>query len=273
MRVITSYVQTKINDPTDTTTHIRAHLECDTLSDLPSTATDIAGYTLEIGSDAHIIQDNTVHMMLSDGTWVIQDEASRMDVYTKAETNNLVDTEIQHQAGLQAVTDAAQDAAIDKELAALVYITDNAIQKNVMPKVKRIGTSNSNAQSTYTIGGITFTANADGTITVTRATTGTSQAVYLYGDSAAITIDDYCTGQYEFSTGATEPNFNIRLSQLDSGGYLYINTHANIPDRGTYTAINVSISVSASFSGTLTIKPMICAQSLWKISEQYTEPA
>lgn len=112
MRVITSYVQTKINDPTDTTTHIRAHLECDTLSDLPSAATDISGYTLDIGSDAHIIQDNTVYMMLSDGTWIIQDEASRMDVYTKTQTDQQISAAVAAQAAIQAVTDGNQDGEI-----------------------------------------------------------------------------------------------------------------------------------------------------------------
>ena len=239
-----------------------AIFECDTLYDLP---TQIMGaYELIIGCKAHVIATNEWYCMQSDGTWVKQEDSPFSDVYTKNEIDSMVDA--------QAGVDALQNANITDNYQAIKYITDNCIQKNVMPKVKRIGTSNSNAQSVYTIGGITFTVNNDGTITVSRTTTGSSQAVYLYGDSAAITIDDFCTGEYEFSTGANEPNFNMRLSQLDGGSYLYVNTNVLIPDRGSYSGINVSISVSASFSGTFTIKPMICSSILWRVSEQYAPP-
>jgi hypothetical protein len=40
-----------------------------------------------MGSEAHIIEDNTIYKLKSDGTWVKQDEASRMNVYTKDETD------------------------------------------------------------------------------------------------------------------------------------------------------------------------------------------
>lgn len=239
-----------------------AIFECDTLSDLPSQI--MGAYELIIGCKAHVIATNEWYCMQSDGTWVKQEDSPFSDVYTKSEIDSMIDA--------QAGVDALQNNNITENYQAIKYITDNCIQKNVMPKVKRIGTSNSNAQSVYTIGGITFTVNNDGTITVSRATTGSSQAVYLYDDSAAITIDDFCTGEYEFSTGANEPNFNMRLSQLDDGSYLYVNTNVLIPNRGSYSGINVSISVSASFSGTFTIKPMICSSILWRISEQYAPP-
>lgn len=249
--------------PADSTYQLLiAAFECDDISDLPSQI--YGSYELMIGSKAHVIATNEWYCMQSDGTWVKQEESPFSDVYTKSEIDSMVDA--------QAGVDSAQDDDIAENYQAIKYITDNCIQKNVMPKVKRIGTSNSNAQPVYTIGGITFTVNSDGTITVSRATTGSSQAVYLYGDNAAITIDDFCTGEYEFSTGTTEPNFNIRLSQLDGGSYLYVNTNVLIPNRGSYSGINVSISVSASFSGTFTIKPMICSSILWRISEQYAPP-
>lgn len=243
-------------------------ISCDAAADLPA-VTYFDGYTLMQGSTAHVIQDNTIYTMQSDGTWIQQDEAGRFDVYTKAETNNLLDTEIAHQAGIQLLTDNAQNTKIDGNKDALDYIIDHDIKKNVMDKVKRIGTSNANADTTYTVGGIIFTVNPDGTITVSRPSAGSSQAVYLYNDAAAILIDDYCTGDYVFSTGSTDSGFNFRLSQLDSGSFLYVTTSILIPDRASYTGINVSISVSASFSGTITLKPMICHKSLWYITQNF----
>lgn len=68
-------------------------IEGDTLSDLPG-VNDFDGITLVCGSEFHCIQDNTIYAMKSDGTWVIQDEASRMDVYTKAETDTAIETAV-----------------------------------------------------------------------------------------------------------------------------------------------------------------------------------
>lgn len=249
-------------------TQIVAKIECDEVTDLPA-VNAFTGKTLVKGSEAHVINGNMIYELNSSGTWIIQDEAGRFDVYTKAETNNLVDTEIAHQAGIQLLTDNAQNTKIDGNKDALAYIIDHDIKKNVMDKVKRIGTSNTNADTTYTVGGITFSVNPDGTITVSRPSAGSSQAVYLYNDAAAILIDDYCTGDYVFSTGSTDSGFNFRLSQLDSGSFLYVTTSILIPDRASYTGINVSISVSASFSGTITLKPMICHKSLWDITQNF----
>lgn len=64
-------------------------ISCDTVADLPA-PTYFDGYTLLQGSTAHVITDNTIYTMLSDGTWILQDEASRMDVYTKSQVDTLL---------------------------------------------------------------------------------------------------------------------------------------------------------------------------------------
>lgn len=84
----------------DTYTHIIAGnlkypgISCDTVSDLPAQAGGISGYYLEQGSTAHVINSNTIYTMQSNGTWVQQDEASRMNVYTKAETDTAIETAV-----------------------------------------------------------------------------------------------------------------------------------------------------------------------------------
>lgn len=94
-----SYLLTMIkpvitSDASDTTMTVRVMLECDDVSDLPASPTAITGYTMTAGSKAHVIADNTIYCMNSTGTWIIQDEASRMDVYTKAETDAVIEAAI-----------------------------------------------------------------------------------------------------------------------------------------------------------------------------------
>lgn len=86
-------------------------ISCDTVADLPS-PTYFDGYTLLQGSTAHVITDNTIYTMLSDGTWILQDTASRMDVYTKQQTDNAISDAITAQAAIQSSVDGAQDGEI-----------------------------------------------------------------------------------------------------------------------------------------------------------------
>lgn len=67
---------------------IVAHIEADTVADAPA-QTAFSGYFLVSGSTMHVIEDNTIYSMNSAGTWFIQDEASRMDVYTKSEVDSI----------------------------------------------------------------------------------------------------------------------------------------------------------------------------------------
>ena len=67
--------------------------ECDTTADLPNqlyTDTGEAQVVLVMGSTAHIIEGNLIYEMKSTGVWEIQDEASRMNVYTKPEVDQLL---------------------------------------------------------------------------------------------------------------------------------------------------------------------------------------
>lgn len=68
---------------------IRAYVECDTFSDLPPLQLDTLLF-MAIGSTAHVIATNKVYAMQTGGAWIEQDEASRMDVYTTAQTDALI---------------------------------------------------------------------------------------------------------------------------------------------------------------------------------------
>lgn len=68
---------------------VRAHAECDTFADLPPLQLDTLLF-MAIGSTAHVIATNKVYAMQTGGAWIEQDEASRMDVYTTAQTDALI---------------------------------------------------------------------------------------------------------------------------------------------------------------------------------------
>ena len=60
--------------------------ECDSASDLP--AQDQTTYMIDIGSEAHDIDQNATYMMKSNGTWTLQEAGTA--AYTKAETDALL---------------------------------------------------------------------------------------------------------------------------------------------------------------------------------------
>lgn len=106
-----------------TTQPILCLLECDTVSDLP--AQPATGYNWIVGSKAHVVQDNTMYAFKSSGTWVIQDEASRMNVYTKDETDQAIEDAIDTAEAAQAIIDGSQDTKITNlELSAKILLSD-----------------------------------------------------------------------------------------------------------------------------------------------------
>ena len=118
----------------DTYTHVRAGtisnpgISCDSEADLPAQAGGIPGYFLEQGSTAHAISENTIHTITSSGAWIKQDEASRMDVYTKTE----IDTKFADYTTTadQQVIDGQLNAAITALETILTNIKDIHLVRN-----------------------------------------------------------------------------------------------------------------------------------------------
>ena len=152
-----------------------AEIECDNVSDLNDIATYFSGITLIPPTTAHIIAGNTIYAIQGDGTWVIQDEASRMNVYTKDETDQL----LQDMADSQANVDLAQDEKINNNEDRIIELI-NSGHKNLCRFM----------QGTDTQFGTTFTPNStDGTLT----TSGTATRYYGYrilGSQADITYNN-----------------------------------------------------------------------------------
>lgn len=140
---------------------IYAYIECDNVSDLPTT-TQFTGFVIDKESKAHVINGNTIYMLDSTGTWRIQDEASRMNVYTKDETDQL----LTDMADSQANVDLAQDEKINNNEDRIIELI-NSGHKNLCRFM----------QGTDTQFGTTFTPDStNGTLT----TSGTATRYYGY---------------------------------------------------------------------------------------------
>lgn len=185
MTVIADYVQTQPYNDQESTTHIRAHLICDTQSDLPA-PTDIPLYTLDIGSKADIIADSTEWKMQSDGSWIQQLPPEAAATYSKAEIDSMIDTinnDLQdlsldiRDVGLD-VTDLTTRVSDDELLIHDLYETG---AKNILPIITNV--------TTETKRGITAVYDPiAGAVTLNGTHDGTGDAIfYLYTGAAADT--------------------------------------------------------------------------------------
>lgn len=144
--VLKYYEQLDVFTAGDSTVHIRGMLLCDTVSDLPA-PTDIAGFTLEAGSKAWIINGAVLYMMDTGGVWREQRSADLSSIITSISQMQSDITDLD--TDLTTVQQKLQSI----EPAVIQLINDGA--KNMLDIT---------ATST-TVSGIQFTINSDGTVT------------------------------------------------------------------------------------------------------------
>lgn len=189
-------------------TEIRALIECDTLTDLPSQDA-ITGYRITIGTKAHVIDTNAVYMMQSGGAWKVQSAGT--DVYTKAETDALIQDSKDYADGLIAALDVSsvggatryiyQISETNGKISASSYASDTTptagstkliqsggvktyVDSETTARQEECGViANAGAKNVsravFTSGtnnGVTFTANADGTVTANSTGTQSQNA-------------------------------------------------------------------------------------------------
>lgn len=231
-------------------TQIVAKIECDTVSDLPA-VNAFAGRILNKGSEAHVIDGNTVYELNSAGSWIRQDEAGRFDVYTKTETDTKISDAIRDASAAQALIDADQDTEIAKQLAALLWYIDFGASKNLMPTESG---SNPPGQE-------------------------------WFRQNLVLPPGDYVVFFRNYSTTDTDST-QCRIGFFDDNGsavagYKYIDvgsdhsvTNAYVISTLTASCTNVrfypSQTVLLSSGDTLTFSGcMICPKALWDISDAY----
>lgn len=251
-----------------------AELECDTVADLAvlnplDTSTFIyPSVMFVLPTTAHIIDGNKMYAMKSDGTWVIQDEASRMDVYTTAEVNQLL-------------TDMA-DAQSNVD-----YDQNKEIQLNRELIVQNLNNSYKNRARIYpdtaTYFGTTFAVDKDaGTITTSGTATG-YKSFRFFGDmdntgyQYAIPIPRGTYYLQGLPTGASSSTFRYIMgvytdsSSTRQTNYIYDNDFVLTVDNDT-TRIDIAAYISQGnvFSTPKVWKPFLVEQNDYFADPTYT---
>ena len=238
--------------------------ECDSASDLP--AQDQTTYMIDIGSEAHDIDQNAKYCMKSDGTWVLQeagtaaytkaetdallaDKADKSTTYTKTQTDNLL-------AAKQDTLTAQQLAAVNSGITAncLQYIVNDG-QKNLLMY----------RRADNTLNGVTFTNNPDGSISLS----GTASAGFARQGTCLLSdIPASFIGKTVRLTGGYNSSIRLRIYE-DASSSTAIYTDDGSGVNFTVTSdmisnpyqIRISISNGANCNG-VTIYPMIRDASL-----------
>lgn len=250
---IMKQIQTQLNVPGDTTTHVIVYMECDTLEDLPASPTAISGLTLEISSRAHIIQDNTRYCMQADGTWKLQDQSPFSDVYTKSQINTMLANMQYEIDSFYAVKYAVQD------------IINYSIVKNIFETTA----------TTQTITDITFTDNNDGTWTTSGTAAARRQKGLQFTTPNNLPSGDYVlsgcpTGGYvggavQYCLYVWDMTDNVRVSQNDTGNAVEF---AWTPNPTHNYNITIDIRSGTDANG-LTFKPMITLKTYYDLTDVY----
>lgn len=243
-------VQIGVYSDGDTYTHIRAGsvdcagISCDTVADLPAQAGGITGYYLEQESTAHVIEDNTIYTLDSNGTWILQDEASRMDVYTKAET----DTEISNAV-------SPLSAWISK---LLDYTCKNLLD---------VFSASSGTQTT--INGVTWTVHKDGTVT---ADSGGNPATansffYIWGNPTNVSFNEktVCGG---CPTGGSSGTYELQIAE---GSTIKHDYGDGLQNGSGYTYRYLVLVVRSGYvANNLTFKPFVYPDNVYNQSPDFS---
>lgn len=169
-------------------------------------------------------------------------------------------------AGQQTVKDTAQDArmtAIENEntdqdgrLTALE--TSVAALVDAGPKNKLDHTA-----YTRTVNGVTYTVNADRTVTIASDGTNTLSQLYLVYNDTSIPAGSYVLSG---CIGGSSTTFDLRVKVGDT---ISTNYDGGTPFQTDGSALTVSIIVRAAQTLNVTIAPMICTADDYAASPAY----
>lgn len=190
--------------------------------------------------------------------WTVENIETELNG-TKNARGNLTMTEKLAQK-VETSTYATDKAALDAEIAAVA----NAGAKNLL-HFDAIGSGISVYGNTYTHNGITYTLNADMTVTATGTADSSSNSyAYLILNGSFAPIDDYCDGKHIVSgcpaNGSTS-KYRMYIAKSGWGSLNETGIGAIIPDKGNYTGLLIACFVSKGYAipagEPLVFKPMI----------------
>lgn len=231
---------------------IVALIEADAQTDLP-VISDFTGYTLQKGSEAHVIADNTSWMLNSSGSWIQQVQSPFSDVYTKSEVDALL---------------AAMQYEINSFYAyryAVEDIINYSITKNFFET----------AATTQTITDVTFTNNGDGTWSTSGTAAARRQMQLRFTMPSNMPTVSYrltgcpvggeAGGAVRYCLYIWDGTANSRVSQNDTGNGVSFSWTPD-PAHDYWIAIDIRSGTNAN---DLTFKPMITFKTYDDVTDAF----
>lgn len=218
-------------------------LLCDTYTDLP-TQYGLTGYELAQGCKAHVIDTNTDYMLDSTGTWHIYGGEIWQNVYTKTETDALLDDKQDEltTAQLDAVNSGITAAKLTADEAALAEVVDNGAKNRL--------TINSGSSTRWIYIPVSVEAGKYrvyfGTLTSDDTDATTCQACFL--DSNSTQVSDWLS----FNRGSN------------------VSDDATLTSTATKILLYSSDSYAHSAGDTVTFtNGMVCTAADWAVSQKF----
>lgn len=246
---------------------IWVYLELDSEADLanldPSSQDyPFSNYALISGSEAHVIEGNTMYMMKSDGTWVLQEDPMFSGIYTKSEIDDMI-SDIDDIQTAQAVS--IRDLQYDVEaLQQADRVTDGRIAKMVDQGAKNL--LNVYDIQTQTINGITWTINADGTVTANGTATANS-FLYLIPNNSNIAYG-YETHISGCPAGGSASTYEIQVAMTGGTTYHDYGDGETIPSTYVYRYFVCAIRSGQTVTN-LKFSPMITEAWKYALSQAF----
>lgn len=171
-------------------------------------------------------------------------------------------------AQLNAVSSGITSAKVsqyDTDSAATAELVDNGA-KNLLDPLDACGYNGQSASFPITISGITFTLNANGTITTSGSSTSTRNL------RIPITLP---AGTYHFGgspSGGGSSSYRIDLRE--PGSDTFITTTVDTGQGITYTfetttSLDVCLRIGANYSTPATFSPIVCTKVQWDVSQKF----
>ena len=181
-------------------------------------------------------------------------KADKTDTYTKTQTDTLLNAKANtsYVNEVKDTADTANTLAVDNRLALINLIDESA--KNAL----------NHTAYTRTVNGVTYTVNADRTITVTSDGTNTQSLLYLVQNYTGLPA-----GRYVLSgcpSGSTT-TYDLRV-KVGNTTYINYNSGTEFIYNGT-DSFESTIVVRANKTLNITFKPMVCLKAAWDISQEY----
>lgn len=236
-------------------------LLCDTYSELP-TQYGLTGYELAQGCKAHVIDTNTDYMLDSTGTWHIYGGEIWQNVYTKTETDALLDDKQDEltTAQLDAVNSGVTAAKLTADEAALVEVIDGGAKNKFVP---------ASAWDSKSVYGITITRNGD-TYSIASGTTQSGNNNFINMGYQANT-NLIPAGDWVLSFDAPQQNVRFQVcwnGTLQANASFGNNCFFTVPENTTDSWFRILLKGSTDMTGT-SFKIMLCPRVLWDVSHKY----